>query len=339
VTLLTKLLLVILTISGLVFLVSARLADQPQPAASALRKLLESFPADQKLAAGLPFDDPERFNWHYIPRRRAGVEFKAMSPDSRQRLDQLLQTELSGDGFQTARRIMFLDQILFEIERSPIRDAEAYSLVYFGDPGHASRWAWRFEGHHLSMNFTYRDGKRVSTTPMFYGANPATVRHGPEQGTRTLAREEDLGRRLLLALSGADRAGAVISATAPSDIVTRAAKRVEIGEPQGLAYAAMNARQREMLLELVGVYLGRLSEEAAGEKREELAREGLEKLHFAWAGGDQPGTPHYYRIHGPTLLIEYDNTQNQANHIHTVIRDPRNDFGEDPLAAHYAHAH
>jgi hypothetical protein len=335
-----KIALVFLSISGLVLVAAARFApDRPHSTAAALQKLVESLPVDQKLSAGLPLDHPERFNWHYVPRRRAGVEFKVMSQDSRGRLDQLLQTELSPHGFQTARQIMALDQILFEIERSPIRDAEAYSLVYFGDPGNVSRWAWRFEGHHLSMNFTYEGAKRVSTTPMFYGANPAAVQHGPQKGTRTLAKEEDQGRRLLLALSQAGRTTAVLSATPPSDIVTRAARTVQIGEPQGLSYGAMNEQQRHMLLELVAVYLGRLSDEAAAEKREEIAREGLENLHFAWAGGDQPGTPHYYRIHGPTLLIEYDNTQNQANHIHTVIRDPRNDFGEDPLAAHYGHAH
>jgi hypothetical protein len=340
VIILKELLILVLCVTGLVIAVSAISADNQPRSAAALRKLVESFPADQKLAAGLPWNDPERFNWHYIPRRRQGVEFKAMSPDSRQRLEELLQTELSPLGLETARRVMALDQILFEIEgRNPIRDPEAYNLVFFGDLGSTSGWSWRFEGHHLSMNFTYEGAKRVSATPMFYGANPATVQHGPEKGTRTLAEEEDQGRRLLSALSQAGRTAAVISATAPSDILTGASRTVRIGEPQGLSYGAMNGRQREMLLELIGVYLGRLANDAASEKREELSREGLENLHFAWAGGDQPGTPHYYRIHGPTLLIEYDNTQNRANHIHTVIRDPRNDFGEDPLAAHYGHAH
>jgi hypothetical protein len=338
---LKKLLVLVLSVTALVVAVAATSPqNRSQTAGEAMGDLVESFPADGKLAVNLPWGDPERFNWHYIPRRRQGVAFKAMSPTSREKLEHLLQTELSVQGFETARRIMALDQILFEIEgRNPIRDAEAYNLLLFGDVRSQSGWAWRFEGHHLSLNFTYQGTGLVSTTPMFYGANPATVQGGPQPGARTLAREEDLGRRLLLALSGADRTSAVISEAAPSDIVTQAARTVRLGPPEGLAWRAMSGRQQDLLLELVDVYLGRLSERAAAEKRKDLEKAGLENLHFAWAGGDQPGLPHYYRVHGPTLLIEYDNTQNRANHIHTVVRDPRNDFGENPLAAHYAHAH
>jgi hypothetical protein len=225
--------------------------------------------------------------------------------------------------------------VLFEESHNPIRDPDLYFLSVFGEPGGRGEWGWRVEGHHLSLNFTLRDGRVVSATPSFFGANPAEVRRGPHQGLRTLAPEEDLGRALYRSLEGALRQKALLSAEAPADIVTGNAKQAELGAPAGVALAEVSPAQRAALMELVEMYAHRLRRELAEEELARLRAAGLEKIHFAWAGVSEPGQPHYYRIQGPTFVVEYDNTQNNANHIHTVWRNFATDFGLDPLRAHY----
>jgi hypothetical protein len=191
------------------------------------------------------------------------------------------------------------------------------------------------EGHHLSLNFTLRDGRVVSTTPFFFGANPATVREGPQKGARVLAPEEDMGRALLHSFTGTQREKVVIQAEAPADIITEASRRARLSAPAGVSMHEMAPAQAKMLTELIELYAHRLRKELAAEELAKLKAAGMEKIYFAWAGGSEPGQPHYYRIQGPTFVIEYDNTQNNANHIHTVWRDFDHDFGLDPLRAHY----
>ncbi len=316
-------------------LAASRLA--PDPAAqmtSSARNLLDSLSTDQRARISISFDDPERLNWHYIPRQRAGLPIKQLSDDQRRRADSLLRSGLSDSGFTRVQNIRSLDQVLFDESRNPVRDPDLYFYSLFGQPGAA--WGWRLEGHHVSLNFTLRGSRVVSAFPLFMGANPAQVRAGPRAGLRTLADEEDLGRRLFLSLDAPQRARALIASAAPDEIVTGNSRRAAIGPPAGVAWSELDSRRAALLWQLVELYARRLRPELAEAELARIRRAGIEKIHFAWAGGPNPGQPHYYRVQGPIFLIEYDNTQNNANHIHTVWRDLEHDFGLDPLAAHYA---
>ena len=300
-------------------------------------RLLRALTPELKSQVSLPFGSDERFNWHYIPRDRKGVPFKAMTPAQRRLADSLLTTGLSHRGMRKALDIMYLDQILFEREQRAIRDPELYYISVFGEPGKSGHWGWRVEGHHLSLNFTIEDGQVVSASPAFLGANPAIVRGGAQDGMRVLAEEEILGRELLLAFSEKDRARVVILPEAPRDIVTEASRRAEIGNPAGVSYSEMTPDQRKAVVQVVSFYADRMRPEIAQAEMRRIEEAGYDRIHFAWAGGAAVGAPHYYRLHGPTFLIEYDNTQNDANHIHTVWRDLEDDFGgADVLADHYA---
>jgi hypothetical protein len=257
-----------------------------------------------------------------------------MTPSERKLADALLATGLSHRGMRQALEIMVLDQVLFEVEKRDIRNPDLYYFSVFGEPSQKGSWGYRVEGHHLSLNFTLRDGEVVSTSPAFLGANPAIVKSGALEGMRVLASEEVMGRELLLSFP--ERAKVVILADAPNDIVTASSRRAEIGKPAGVSFADMTAAQQELVLELIRFYANRMRPELAHKEIERMERAGSDQIHFAWAGSGNPGEPHYYRLQGPTFLIEYDNTQNDANHIHTVWRDLERDFGEtDPLTAHY----
>jgi hypothetical protein len=299
-----------------------------------VRNVLAELDAERQAAARIPFGDDERENWHFIPRERRGLPLRQMEPAQRERVLELLRAALSEDGFQKQERIRLLDQVLFDATGSAIRDPNLYYLTVFGTPGEGL-WGWRFEGHHISMNFTLRGEELVSATPFFYGANPAEVREGPHQGLRTLAEEEEQGRALYGTFPPAMHSRVRISAEAPADIITGSSRRAELGPPAGVPLAEMSVEQAERLMTLVRLYLGRLHPAHAERELERLRRADLQRIHFAWAGAAEPGRPHYYRIQGPTFVIEYDNTQNNANHIHTVWRDFQRDFGRDLLAEHY----
>jgi hypothetical protein len=207
------------------------------------------------------------------------------------------------------------------------RDPQLYFLSVFGDPGSGS-WGWRAGGHHLALNYTLAADGRISASPLFFGANPALTRLVGPVVLRPLAAEEDLGRELLAAQAPDQRAMAVVSPVAPGDILQRNRPRVEAGPPDGLPAGRMLPQQRAMLEGLVRHYLDRLPAELAAAEAARVTPEAGEALRFAWAGGAEPGQPHYYRVQGPRLLIEYDNVQDGANHIHAVWRDPEGDFGQ-----------
>ncbi len=214
------------------------------------------------------------------------------------------------------------------------RDPGQYYTSIFGKPGTAAPWAWRFEGHHLSLNVTQVPGHAPFVGPLFIGANPAKVLTGPQTGFRLLEEEEDMGRALIKLLPEEKRKTALIRDTAFSEILTTTEREVKL-EMAGLSARDMSATERQQLRELVELYVNRIVSPSASEVLKRLDKAGFDNLRFAWAGGLEPGQPHYYRVHGPTLLIEYDDTQNDANHIHTVYRDLQHDFGGDVLRAHY----
>jgi hypothetical protein len=303
--------------------------------AAAAQAFLASLDAAQRARAQRPFESGERFNWHYVPRARQGLPLEAMTPPQREAAYALLERALSREGYEKATGVVALEAILGQLTGSPAyRDAGLYYLTVFGTPGPAAPWGWRFEGHHLSLNYAAVTDTLVATTPAFMGANPAEVPSGPRTGWRVLADEEDLARRLVLLLDDGQRRRAVLSDRAPRDLVTGADRKVRLARYEGLPASAMTEPQRALLLQLVEAYVrNQRSDWAAGRLAE--VRAGLDSLHFAWAGGFERGQGHYYRIHGPALFIEYDNTQDGANHVHSVVRDPRGDFGEDLLRQHY----
>lgn len=284
------------------------------------------------------FEDPERFNWGFVPRERNGLPLGDMTRAQRDAATALLRVALSEDGFRKVEGVRTLEGVLRELEGSPRRDPEAYFVTIFGAPSADEPWGWRFEGHHLSVNYTSVTDELVATTPTFLGANPARVAEGPHAGLRLLGAEEDLARALLASLDEVQRARAIIAGTAPRDIITGDDRRVGLVEVEGLPAAEMTPAQKEALRRLMREYIGNMAPALAAAQVRKIEEADFERLHFAWAGSTEPGEGHYYRIHGPTVLIEYDNTQGGANHVHSVWRDLTDDFGEDVLRRHYDRA-
>ena len=308
--------------------------------ASAANALWASLTPEEQAKAHFDFADANRFDWHFIPRERKGLTYKQMTSEQRPLAMALLSTGLSTRAYVQALTITSLDQILKEIEagppKTPYRDPENYAFTIFGTPGEGATWGWRVEGHHLSLNFTIIDGKIVVAGPVFMGTNPAEVRQGPRKGLRVLAQEEDLGFALIHSLTGDQKAKAIIEEKAPKEIITGNSRKANPGPPVGISFSELNDSQKKALVDLVEFYARRLRPEMAGDDLAKIDKGGWEQVHFAWAGATAPGEGHYYRLHGPTFVVEFDNTQNNANHIHTVWRDAANDFGEDLLKEHYA---
>jgi hypothetical protein len=319
---------------------SATRAGAPSPAelARAANRLLEGLTAEQRARATFTFEDAERLNWHFIPRERRGLPLKEMTAQQRATAHALLQAGLSEAGYRKVETIRELEGVLRELGGDPdVRDPDLYFFSIFGQPG-AGPWGWRAEGHHLSLNFTLVADTLVATAPAFYGANPARVPSGSREGLRALAAEEDLARELVTSLDAGQRAEAVLDVEAPSDILTGNAAEVDPLAPAGIAVTRLDAQQSALLVRLLDEYLGRMAPDLAARRRAALEATDFARVTFAWAGSMASGEPHYYRIQGPSFLVEYDNTQSNANHIHTVWRDFAGDFGRDLLRQHYRDA-
>ncbi len=305
---------------------------------AAAGNFLAALTPEQKAKTVFDLKSEERVNWHFVPKERKGLAFKEMSPAQRHLAHALLGSVLSQRGVFKVATLMSLEQVLHELENNaPHRDADLYYLSVFGTPG-KEVWGWRIEGHHLSMNFVVRGDTVLASTPSFLGVNPAEVRRGPRQGLRLLSVEEDLGRQLAKSLDADQRKLGFIATEAPRDIITGAERKVKPLAPAGLPATQLNPEQRELLKRLIQEYVHRHRAEVAEADRRRIEAAGWQNISFAWAGSLEPGQGHYYRIQGPTFLLEYDNTQNNANHIHTVWRDFENDFGEDALRKHYEQA-
>jgi hypothetical protein len=311
-------------------------ASNPQMTAAALA-FLKALRPQLKEECLLPLPDPERFAWSYIPGKRRGVSLKEMNEAERRAAHALLASSLSARGGEKAEGVLELEGILRGIEAWFGRDPQLYYVTIFGVPSSESAWAWRFEGHHLSLHFSSGSGAIVASTPAFFGANPARVPDGPRAGWRLLGAEEDLARQLVESL-GRDPAlqrKAILSASAPRDIIVGPGRK-DVPDPAGVGWSEMPSSSRTLLERLVAEYVGNLRDEFARVQREKIEKAGWSGVRFAWAGGRRPGEGHYYRVQGPTFLIEYDNTQGGANHIHSVYRDLENDFEGDVLRRHYA---
>jgi hypothetical protein len=309
---------------------------------TAAKNFLNSLNPEQRAKATYKFDDDQRFDWHFIPKPRKGLPLKEMTPYQTKLAHALLSAGLSQRGYIKAVTIMSLEDILKTMEAknpsAPQRDPDGYFFTIFGDPTSNGVWGYRVEGHHVSQNYTVVAGK-VIDSPSFFGSNPADVKEGPRTGTRVLAAEEDLARELVTSLDDAQKKVAVVDEKAYKDIFTMASRKAALeGQPSGLAANKLNSKQFGILMSLLEEYANNVPEQLAQAREEQIKKVG-KNFRFAWAGALERGAPHYYRVQSPTFLIEYDNTQNNANHIHSVWRDYNGDFGLDLLKAHYETSH
>jgi hypothetical protein len=316
--------------------------------ASAALDFLAALNEHQRRAARLPFGDDRRYIWDYRPPEstpRNGLRLINMTGPQQQKALALLDIGLSTRGANQVRQIIDLEVPLLQQEKMDgrvtafVRHPEHYAVCIFGDPGSRAPWAWHVGGHHVALHFTVVDGNRIASVPLFFGANPAEVRHGPTAGQRTLREEEDLARALVRSLPPEQKQAAVVSQTAFPDILTDCYRVANaFAPPRGLAWSRMDGEARQQLTNLLRHYVGRVNDELSGSYWRKVESE-LGETTFAWAGGEERGQGHYYAIKAPSFLIEYDNTQNEANHIHSVLRDITGDWGEDVLAQHYAESH
>jgi hypothetical protein len=318
----------------------APLAQSPT-ASSAAARLIQATPANAQATLLQPFTEQARTDWHYTPRRRAGVAWRDMSAAQRDATTDLLRSALSASGLDKVRAVMALEIALRELETFGLsRDPENYAIAIFGEPSNARPWGWRIEGHHLSLHWTLRGDDYIATLPQFFGANPARVPRdigkGPRAGARVLGEEEDRARALLGSLSAQQRAVAIFDAQPYGDIITRNAERVSPLEPKGIAFADLTAAQQAQLLSLISAFAEHLKPEYAQARLARVHAGGLETLRFGWAGAVKPGEPYYFRIQGAGFLIELDNSG--GNHIHSVWRDFAGDWGRDALGEHYRQA-
>jgi hypothetical protein len=324
--------------------------------AKAANNLLVTLTPEQQAKLKYTFNHAERMNFHFTPGPwgqppvpRQGLPLKEMRPEQVRLAFALLSTGVSQRGFTKATTIMSLEEVLRVTEAGGrggfVRDPENYFFAIFGEPSETGMWGFRVEGHHLTLNFTIDKGKVVADTPHFMGANPAEVRTGPRTGLRVLAVEEDLGRALVTSLDTAQKGVAVLPGNAPNDIRTGENLNInnipnfDINKPTGIQASKLNAKQLETLTAIIEEYAYRMPIELAEATMAELKKPGWDKVYFTWAGGLNKGDLHYYRVHGQSFLIEFNNTQNQGNHVHSVWRDLKNDFGRDLLKEHLATAH
>jgi hypothetical protein len=265
-----------------------------------------------------------------------------MTPDQRKLAMALLGTALSAKGLEKATTIMSLEQVLFEMEGpngKMKRDPELYYFSIFGTPDPKGTWGWRLEGHHVSINITIAGGKAIAATPAFLGSNPGEVKNGPRKGVRVLGNDEEMGRAIVKSMSDEQKTVAIYAKDAPKEMILVPKEKVRPLDPAGIAWGKLDAKQQEAVWTLIQEYANRLRGELAAQDLAKIETSGKDKVSFTWAGGIERNEPHYYRIQGPTFIIEYDNVQNGANHVHSVWHDPASNFGEDILKAHHEAEH
>lgn len=340
------------SLSGLLFLNATVHGQQATTATAALDKematkanaFLRTLPDSLRAKAAYSFDDDERYDWHFVPRKRNGVPLRMMNETQQKAALALLQTGLTESGYAKAQSIMALESTLKQIEKLPPenlrRDPLNYSFTIFGNPSDQEPWGWRVEGHHLILNYSSIRPYPIAFTPGFMGSNPAIVPDGSKKGKQVLKQEAGLGYALLKTFSPDQLKRVVIADTSTYEIITGHSRKMNMGKAAGMPFVEMTAPQKQAFRQLLEVYLGNYPKTLANFRTGQLEKDGFDKLHFAWAGSTDRSKGHYYRIQGSMLMIEFDNTQNNSNHIHTVVRDLNNDFGEDLLQEHYKqHAH
>ncbi|MBL7873557.1 MAG: DUF3500 domain-containing protein [Cyclobacteriaceae bacterium] len=338
-----------MSLKSIIIFASSLLLCCPLHAQSVVQRatdFLNSLTPELKIKTQFTVTDSERFNMNYVPISRKGPTFNDFSEKQTKFALDLLKACLSEEGYRKASEITKLDKVLIKIEDnkmkmadgSPMRDPLNYHFCIFGEPGDGF-WGWRFEGHHVSLNFSSINNTIVSSTPSFFGSNPAIVNIAGFDKQEVLKMETELGFSLVNSLTPGQLPKAKFSDTAPSEIITGNKLKVENIEPRGISFNELTDPQKKIFLSLLDVYLSNYELGFSKTLNDKIVRAGINNLSFSWAGSMAPGKGHYYRIQGPMLLIEYDNTQNNANHVHTIVRDLTNDFAEDILREHYQKDH
>lgn len=324
---------------GLTGIAVIALATQREaPSVAAAKSFLSTLTRDQLAATQVPFSSEQRYQWAYVPLNRKGISWAEMNSDQRKAAEKLLSSVLSKEGRIKVEEIRQLELVLRQLENNNMgRDPEKYWFAIYGEPSSKGKWGFRYEGHHVSMTFAFEEGVEISSTPQFLGSNPGEVRSGPKAGTKILHKEQELGYALFESLLPAQRESALISSEAPADILTLNTKRAQIDHKGGAMALGFNSQQRKLLRELLGAH----SEIQNPQERERRIAEAMKDkgLRFVWMGSTRRGEKHYYRVQGDTFVVEFDNTQNEANHIHAVWRDFKGDFGGDSLSEHLKQDH
>ena len=316
-----------------------------QSIVKATQDLISLLSDEQKNKTLFAFDDPERFNFHFVPLVRKGINFNEMNATQQAAALKMLSLCASEKAYQVSQEIRQLEIILKALEKRAdsdhYRDTGKFYISIFGIPTNHSIWGWRFEGHHQSFNYSFNESQKAVGAPIFLGSNPAIVLEGTAKGKQLLKAETDAGFALLHALNQEQQSKAIIDTIAFKDILSFDKRKADIGQALGIGYAEMNAAQQKLLLHLIEIYVNRNTKLFARDQMDQIKQDNLNLLHFAWAGATTAalGKGTYYRIQGPSLLIEYDNSQNNANHVHSVLRDLKNDFGGDLLLEHYRQSH
>ena len=308
---------------------------------------LDGLSPELRKQAMFTLEDKERRAWSNLPStsfKREGVSFKEMSPEQRTLAHQLLQSTLSSQGYLKTTGIMHLDEILKSLaekrrpNNTPMFGHDLYWIGIFGDPAKDDSWGWQLDGHHLALNITVV-GDEVSVRPAFMGSDPARLPEGTYSGWMVQNAEDEKGKRLFASLNEEQRAKAIIDNVAPRDVITGPTRGDQLKTPTGLPASELSADQRRLLMSLIDEYVHNYEHNIAHIQMDRILKSGLDKIHFAWAGTVE-GKPYYYRIHGPTVIIEFDNhfppgrNSGPVNHIHTVFREPGNDYGDDLLKKH-----
>jgi hypothetical protein len=307
--------------------------------AQASSAFLASLSAEQKDKATFNYLDGERVFWYYPPMNRHGLALRDMDENQRALAMSILEVTLDPVAYNRTKQIIDHEDILGLVEKeagivSFVRDTSLYYWTIFGEPGGDDPWSWRAEGHHVSLHFSFWGDKVIATTPFFFGINPAEVLKGPQAGLRVLSNREDIALELINSLDSGQRSRAIVEDAAPSDILTYNASKALVPKEEGLPGSQMNGTQQEMLMSLISEYVSQVRHDISHDKMSAIQDKGVGDFHLAWAGEIDPFKAHYYRIHSGDFVVEYDNIQNGANHIHSVLRDVENDFAADVMREH-----
>ncbi len=300
--------------------------------ASAALKLAELLPADQKQKLIYGYEDPERLNWHFIPRERNGIVLWDLNGKPRKAAEELVKAGLSAAGYAKTLQIRSLEEVLYLFEggeedyRRNRRHPHKYHVTIFGTPAATGLWGWRFEGHHLSLNFSIKDGVVISSTPEMLGANPALIDAGPGRSLRVLSQREDIARQILKACNDAQKKQMWISETAPDDIRGAGEPQAVVDAAVGLRFADMSPDQKKLVKELIGEYLSGMPVQVVKDRMKGIEKSGMDDIRMAWWGESERNKRHHYVIQGESFIIEYNNTQNDANHVHAIWRSIEGDF-------------
>jgi hypothetical protein len=317
-----------------------------RPVRDAAQKFLAALTAEQRGKTAYAVDDSEWRKWNNIHRyARQGVSFKEMSDDQKARAYELLAAGLSAKGLEKSRNVMRLNETLAELTKRFDEYGDGlYHLTVMGEPSDTQPWGWQLDGHHLVINyFILRD--QVVMTPTFMGSEPIHAEGGKYAGTTVLQDEQNKGLALMQALTPEQQKKARLEpAKTANNALAQAFRDNLVLDHAGIQGRDLTPPQREMLLAVIGEYVGNMAPGHAKVRMDEV-RGHLENTYFAWIGSSDADAVFYYRIQSPVILIEFDHQTPVAlegprvpgrRHIHTVVRTPNgNDYGKDLLRQHY----